>query len=148
MTDNYSTKSSREVFVVTTARNIYSITHRTHYYPNSSTSGDNKMILDTKQIMGSTLFYTQFNATAHIIDELFPSQIESGGPRSVFCVATVASADGNPGAGLHIHLYVDSPSLSFNCTATNLHLVSTSQETSNPSIESALMLSGNPNLIH
>lgn len=121
MTDNAYNTTLREVFIVTSAGQLYSVTNQAYYYPDTASA--NKLCWSTTASQSSTQFSIQRNTTNNE-NQLFLKQ-SADGPAYDFCIATKASGDGNGATGLHVHFYPDSLSFPTSCVATNLFLVPT-----------------------
>lgn len=127
LTDNYYKQSGREVFELTSAGQLYSVTNNAWYGTQTgATSG--KLFWDTRMVYANTTFSgTPVNdGTGRV--QLFLQQSTTASSPDVFCVANVASGDGNSATGYHVYFAPPGTTSAStgNCIITSLYLSPTS----------------------
>ncbi|RDW88412.1 hypothetical protein BP6252_00444 [Coleophoma cylindrospora] len=123
MTDNYYLPNTREIFVLTGTKQLYSISHDAYYYrqvtkgvvPNSG-----KLFWSSTATDGETIFSSVYNSTLKY-NELKATN-PSTGSAYIFCCANVASSDDNTATGFHIYYNTAASGFPSGCIFTQLFL--------------------------
>jgi hypothetical protein len=118
MTDNYYSQASREVFIVTSTGQLYSVTHNAYYYREAATGG--KLFWSATATAGDTLFTQQYDSTLGY-NQLFLTYPTTSQPYA-FCLATVGGSDSNSATGFHVRFYPSSANFPAACVAVQLFL--------------------------
>ena len=123
MTDNYYKQSSREVFELTSAGQLYSVTNNAWYGTiTGATSG--KLFWDTRSQYANTTFTgTAVNdGTGRV--QLGLKQSATSTILNIFCVSNSASGDSNAATGYHVNFVPPGTTQpqAGNCIITQLYL--------------------------
>ena len=104
MTDNWFYKNKRETFIVTEDGYLYSVTNDSYYLLKNAANGYSYLWWSHTKAEGMKVFsYTTTNGKVKV-------QLKPSGSSSLwnFCARTVATGDGNTGAGMHIYAFAPS----------------------------------------
>ena len=123
MTDNYYKQSSREVFQLTSAGQLYSVTNNAWYGTQTgATSG--KLFWDTRSQYANTTFTGMAvnDGTGRV--QLGLMQSTASSTLDIFCVANSTSGDSNAATGFHVYFFPPgtTQSQTGSCTITQLYL--------------------------
>ena len=123
MTDNYYKQSGREVFQLTSAGQLYSVTNNAWYGTQTGiTTG--KLFWDTRSQFANTTFTgtAVTDGTGRL--QLGLRQSTTSSALDVFCVSSTITTDSNSATGFHVYFYPPgtTQSQTGSCTITQLYL--------------------------
>jgi len=120
MTDNYFFPSRREVFALTSVKQLYSVTNNSYYgVPTGVTTG--KIFWDTRSAYGNKTWYGNALTDGTGRTQLFLNNTAANAPFN-FCVQNTTSADDNTATGYHLYYYVTASQVSVYCKVCSLFL--------------------------
>ncbi len=123
LTDNYYKQSSREVFELTSANQLYSVTNNAWYgTQNGFTTG--KLFWNTNMAYANTTFTGTATNDGTGRVQLYLMQSTTSSSLDVFCVQSVASGDANTTTGFHVYYHPPGTTSAStgNCSITSLYL--------------------------
>ncbi|MCJ1374615.1 hypothetical protein MMC20_005847 [Loxospora ochrophaea] len=121
LTDNYNLNTSREVFIVSNAGQLYSVSHNAYYYIKTPAGGD-KLYWSTNSSLGSTNFYQVALNDGTGRSQVFLNYTTKNAPFQ-FCICNTTSGDVNAAAGFHVYYYYTSGTQPSYCYNSPLYLV-------------------------
>ena len=122
MTDNYYTPTKREIFVLSSAGRLFSVTNDAYYYPQVGGTMLFCYSGRTSVSQGSTAFFGRYNNAQQKIELYFQNPQAAANTSYAFCVSTTATTDSNTGSGFHVNYYPSAASFPSTCLTIGLYL--------------------------
>lgn len=120
MTDNYFYNTTREIFILTSTSQLYSVTHNAYYYRQTPVTTSGKLFWNSNSSYGETIFTGVYNTTLGY-NELIATD-PSTKAQYLFCTASAPGTDYNSATGYHHYFATSSANYPSTCQTTRLFL--------------------------